>query len=274
MVGDVHLDLLQFSLPAFRGNRRLLAFLGNPLLLPAVQIHGGQLVDGLVQEGRGAHSRLADLQAQNIGGLVDTWLNLLERILHQALRKTVRRIEGGRRFTFPACKPVNERARLVGAQFAGMRAFVRVANAFVLRIVVEFAFRHKVADFQRVVGILGAFDLIELLLGDETTVGQQCLIHSTHLADAKSRVRDTLPALNPLTGLGDAHQVYDAQHYAVAECGMFNQRGPFRIENVRLERRNHEHRIDGFLASQPLEILIRLRVTVEHQIVESAQCVR
>ena len=155
-----------------------------------------------------------------------------------------------------------------------MRAFVRVANAFVLRIVVEFAFRHKVADFQRVVGILGAFDLIELLLGDETTVGQQCLIHSTHLADAKSRVRDTLPALNPLTGLGDAHQVYDAQHYAVAECGMFNQRGPFRIENVRLERRNHEHRIDGFLASQPLEILIRLRVTVEHQIVESAQCVR
>ena len=55
---------------------------------------------------------------------------------------------------------------------------------------------------------------------------------------------------------------------------MFNQRGPLRIENVRLERRNHEHRIDGFLTSQPLEILIRLRVTVEHQIVESAQRIR
>ncbi|OKY79865.1 MAG: hypothetical protein BHV60_03545 [Bifidobacterium bifidum] len=155
-----------------------------------------------------------------------------------------------------------------------MRAFVRVADAFALRIVVEFAFRHEVADFQRVVGILGAFDLIELLLGDETTVGQQCLIYGTHLADAKGRVRDALSTFGSLTGLGDAHQVYDAQHHAVAECGMFNQRGPLRIENVRLERRNHEHRVDGFLANQPLEILIRLRVTVEHQIVESAQCVR
>ena len=55
---------------------------------------------------------------------------------------------------------------------------------------------------------------------------------------------------------------------------MFNQRGPLRIEDVRFERWHHEHRIDGFLANQPLEILIRLRVTVEHQIVESAQCVR
>ena len=55
---------------------------------------------------------------------------------------------------------------------------------------------------------------------------------------------------------------------------MFDQRGPFRVEDVRLERRNHKHRIDGFLASQPLEILIRLRVAVEHQIVESTQGVR
>ena len=178
MVGNVHLDLLQFGLPTFRGNGRLLTFLGDPLLLPAVQIHGSQLVDGLVQEGRGTHGRLADLQTQNIGGLVNTWLNLLERVLHQALRKTVRRVEGGRRFTLPACQPVNERAGLVGAQLAGMQTFVRVANAFVLRIVVKFAFRHEVADFQRVVGILGAFDFVELLLGDETTIGQQCLIHA------------------------------------------------------------------------------------------------
>ena len=195
MVGDVHLDLLQFVLPAFRRNRRLLSFLGDPLL----------------------HGRFADLQIQNVGGLLDTWLNLLERVLHQTLREAVGRIEGGRRFTFPACKPVDERTGLVGAQLAGMRAFVRVANAFALRIVDEFAFRHEVADFQRVVGILGVFDLVELFLGDKTTVGQQCLIHGTHLADAKGRVRDALPAFDSFTRLGDAHQVDDAQHHAVAE---------------------------------------------------------
>ena len=55
---------------------------------------------------------------------------------------------------------------------------------------------------------------------------------------------------------------------------MFDQRGPFRVEDMRLERRHHEHRIGGFLAGQSPELFVRLRITVEHQIVESAQCVR
>ena len=155
-----------------------------------------------------------------------------------------------------------------------MRTLVRVADAFVLRIVGEFSLRHEVADFQWIVGILGSLDLVKILLGNEATVGQQCLIYGAHLADTQGRVGDALPALGPLTRLGNAHQIDNAQHHAVAERGMFDQRGSFRVEDVRLERRNHEHRVDGFLASQPLEILIRLRIAVEHQIVESAQGVR
>lgn len=155
-----------------------------------------------------------------------------------------------------------------------MRALVRVADAFVLRIVDEFSFRHEVADFQWIVGILGSLDLVELLLGDETTIGQQCLIHGTHLADAQGRVGDALPALGPLTRLGNAHQIDNAQHHAVAERGMFDQRGSFRVEDVRLERRHHEHRIGGFLAGQSPELFVRLRISVEHQIIESTQRVR
>ena len=155
-----------------------------------------------------------------------------------------------------------------------MQALVRVAYTLGLRIIVEFSFRHKIADFQRVVGILGSFDLVEFLLGDETTVRQQCLIHGTHLADAQGRIGDALPAFDSLTRLGDAHQIDDAQHYAVAECGMFDQRSPFRVEDVRLERWHHEHRVGGLLGGQSFELFVRLRIPIEYQIVESAQCVR
>ena len=101
-VGDEVLRLLQLLGVLALGDAPV------QLPLPPLKVPLGQLVDGLVQERRRAHRRLAHRQTENALGwhvLVDL---LLEGVLHDRLGEALGSVVAGRLLAIPARQPVQE----------------------------------------------------------------------------------------------------------------------------------------------------------------------
>lgn len=235
--GDVRLGLLELARVLLRVD--LLA----PLLLRQLQIQLGQLVDRLVQERAGAESGLAHPPAQHLrrrdAGLlrfarVDAPLvveaeaqRLLNRRPGQGLRCVVR----GTGLPVPAGQPVHVRTDLVHHRVGQARLRVdgvlldedAVARRVRVQPAADLVGRDQPGPALRV-ATLG--DLVHRLLGDETGVRHQALVHRAEVVDAEIGVADKpAPALALALDQGQVaqnlvqHLVAQAQVQGVVGAG-------------------------------------------------------
>ena len=242
-VGDVHFDLLQLRKALVVGNQF------PALLLFALQISLGQLVDRFVQKGGAAHGRLANRQTQNLVGAL-ALQQLLQGIPHQTLGQHFGGVVGGRALPLAPSQAVNKGALGVHPQVIPVLARL-VAHALVLAVLLQGLSAHEVAHVQLVEAIPGALDLVQVLGGDKAAVRKQSLVHRPQLVDAQVGVGySAAPPLLAGAGTGQAHQVHDAQHYPVAQTRPAQHRGEFGVEDMRLQRGDVEQTVQARMRGQ------------------------
>ena len=134
-VGQVHAHLLQLLRVLVVGDA------GFELGLLALQVSLGQLVDGFVQERGAAHGGLAHGEGEDVVGLFDAAVFLVEQffegVLHQALGEHLGGVVAGAFLPVAARQAVDEAAFGVHAQLAA--AVFYVVDLFVVFVVVDAA---------------------------------------------------------------------------------------------------------------------------------------
>ena len=289
-IGQPHLHLLQLLLEGGMGDG-LAQF-----LLAQLQVLEGQLVDQLIEVGRGAQRHLQQLEAQDVGGGL-SWHQLLERVLDLAAGERFGRVVAGALDPVAAGKAVDERAFLVELRTGALS----VGHDLLALVVAQLAAGHEMAHLQFVVGLAaclhtcpvviaglsvggvaavldievlvvrrgvgllrGRLHLVKVLRREEPSEAEQRLIDRAQLVDAQLCVAHAA-ALAARLGLGERHQFDHLAQHAIAEThpGLGDrsaQQGHAAgIEQVALERRDPEALIDlglPFAADLALQLAV------------------
>ena len=94
----------------------------------------------------------------------------------------------------------------------------------------------KKAGLEFVVFLVGAFDFVEVGLGEEARVREQPLVNSAKLVDAELRVADPPAAVLAVLLTGEGEELDNLLQNAIAKAGFFQQRRAGFVEKVALER--------------------------------------
>ena len=263
-IGNIHFYLLQLVEAIFISDD-LAGF-----FFLAGNIRFGQLIDGFIQEGCGAHSRLADGQFEDfIRSLA--LKKFFQGILHQALCQNLRRVVGCGLFPLSAGQAIDESAFLIHTELAFFLAGL-IADTFVFIILLQLAFGDKVTYIQLIERVALTLDFIQILLCNKATVGQQCFVDCAHLVDAQIRIGNTTTAaIFSARSSCQTHQVNDTQHTAIAQLRCSNHLGIFRVKDMCLQRSNQEHIMQAVVACCFFQLIFCFRIAVINQFIELCQ---
>ena len=107
------------------------------------------------------------------------------------------------------------------------------------------------------------------MLGNKAPIRKQSLVNRTHLVDAEICIGNASAAVVTLSGLsGQAHEVNDAQHDAVAQFCRRDHFRIFRVKDMSLQRSNHKHIVKTLLLRIFQDFLFCCRIAVVDQVIQ------
>ena len=195
-----------------------------PLALAAVQVLLRELVDRLVQERGGAHRGLADGEVEDPARRHFIRDQLLERVLDDAPGEALRRVVAGRLYPVTPCEAVDEPALGMDLELSPS-ARARFEYPLVLAVLVQLADGHEPGVCQLVGVPSRLLHFVEVLLREETAVGEQRLVDRAELVDAELGVGDAAATPVPATRrTGEGHQADDLLEDFVAKLHRIQKR--------------------------------------------------
>ena len=241
------------------------------LPLAPLQIALRQLVDGLVQERRRPHRRLAHPQLQDPRGRHARVDALLQGLPHHRPRQRLGRVEARRPLALAPRPPEQEPALRV-AQQPPAPPLVPDVDPLLLRVPLEGLRGHEPGRLQLVPHAPGDLHLVQVLPGDGAPERQQGLVHPAEVADAQLTVRDAPPPAPSLRRPGQREQAQDPLHDLVAQPGALQQRRPGGVEQPAVERLHAERAVQRPLLERQPPLPPRRRLeALPHELEEAVQ---